>query len=236
MLIDAHCHLDLFHDPIAIVHTYENTPATCVLTTMLPSHYLSALPHLKRYKYILPAIGLHPLRAKEGLNEIALFADNVITTEYIGEIGLDLSGEGVKTKDIQNNVLKKILPMIGLNKYVSIHSRNAHEEIFTLLEEFNIGPVCFHYFTGGPAVAEKLAAKGHYFSVNHRMLKHERSNIINYISSDRILVESDGPFLTKRPLFMIEQVYNELSKVWKIDISETEKQVIKNFRMCRTKA
>jgi len=54
------------------------------------------------------------------------------------------------------------------------------------------------------------------------------------VPRDRILVESDGPFLTKRPLSMIEHVYNELSNIWHTDKVETEEIISLNFSRCRT--
>lgn len=235
MRIDTHCHLDLFDDPVATALAYDRAQAGCVMATMLPSHYQAALPHLKPFKTIWPALGMHPLRAKECKNEISLFKELVSSAEYVGEIGLDLSTEGQKTKELQLDNLKKILPIILTGKFVTIHSRNAHEEVSNFLDEYGVGPVCFHYFIGGPHAAEKLASKGHYFSINHRMLLGKHRSIVEAIPRESILVESDGPFLTKSPLSMIDHVYDELSKTWRTGKPETEKLVGQNFNECRTR-
>jgi len=234
MHIDTHCHIDLFNDPIAIIRAYERANTGCVLTTMLPSHCQAALQHLKSYKTILPALGMHPLRAKEGKNEISLFKELVSSVECIGEIGLDLSSEGQKTKEIQFDNLRRILPVIGSGKFVTIHSRNAHDDLSNLLDEYNVGPVCFHYFVGGPEAAEKLASKGHFFSINNRMLLGKHRSIVEVIPRERLLVESDGPFLTKNPLSNVEHVYDELSKTWQLNKFETDELLAMNFRKCRT--
>lgn len=235
MHIDTHCHIDLFDDPVSTACAYERAQAGCVMATMLPSHYKAALPHLKPYKAIWPALGMHPLRAEEGKKEVSLFKELVRSAEYIGEIGLDLSNEGKKTKVLQFENLRCILPMIGSGKFVTIHSRDAHDEVSSILDEYNVGPVCFHYFIGGPHAAEKLVSKGHYFSINHRMLLSKHRSLIEAIPRECILVESDGPFLTKRPLAMMDQVYDELSKIWQIGKFETEERVILNFSKCRTR-
>lgn len=204
------------------------------MATMLPSHYQAALPHLKPYKTIWPALGMHPLRAKEGKNEIFMFKEFARSADYIGEVGLDLSAEGRKTMQLQTDNLKKILPAIGNGKFVTMHCRDAHDEVSSILDEFNVGPVCFHYFIGGPYVAEKLVLKGHYFSINHRMLLNKHRSIIEAVPRERILVESDGPFLTKNPLSMVDHVYDELNKVWNTDKFETEELLAINFSRCRT--
>lgn len=234
MYIDTHCHIDLFDDPISIAKAYENAQTACVMATMLPSHFRAALPHLKPFRFIRPALGLHPLRAKEGWKEIKLFMDISSSVEFIGEIGLDLSTEGKLSKGIQLDVLRRILPTLGSGKFVTVHSRNAHEEMSRLLEEFHVQPVCFHYFIGGPRAAVELAEKGHYFSINHRMLKSKHRAILDNVPKEQILVESDGPFLTKRPLGMVKQVYNELCKIWCTDQNETEEILNLNFNRCRT--
>ena len=234
MRIDTHCHIDLFDDPISTAQAYENAQTACVMTTMLPSHYQASLPHLKPFRAVQPALGLHPLRVKEGFKEIKLFADIASSVEFIGEIGLDLSSEGKTTKDLQLDVLKRILPALDSGKFVTVHSRNAHDEVSRLLDECRVQPVCFHYFIGGPQAAAKLAKRGHYFSINHIMLTSKHRAILDTVPKEQILVESDGPFLTKRPLVMVKQVYDELSKIWHTGRNEIEELLALNFNRCRT--
>ena len=234
MRVDTHCHIDLFDDPIKTVQSYENTNTSCVMATMTPSHYQMALPHLNPYKKIMPALGMHPLRVHEGKKEIKMFIDFARSSDYIGEIGLDFSAEGKKTKEGQINVLRTILPALRDGKFITIHSRNAHEEVASLLDEYHIGPVCFHYFIGGPQAAAELAAKGHYFSINSSMLRNKHRYLADVVHHDHILVESDGPFLTKRPLTMVEHVYEELSNIWRTDKCVTEEIISLNFARCRT--
>jgi TatD DNase family protein len=234
MRVDTHCHIDLFDDPIATARTYESAQTECVMVTMLPNHYQAALPHLEPFRTVRPALGMHPLRASEGKKEISMFINLVYSTEYIGEIGLDFSSEGRRTQKLQSDILRRILPVIGNGKFVTVHSRNAHDEVSSILDEYNFAPVCFHYFIGGPHAAEKLAAKGHYFSINHRMLLNKHRSTIDAVPRDRILIESDGPFLTEHPLLMIDRIYNELSKIWHTDKFETEDILALNFSKCRT--
>lgn len=233
MRVDTHCHIDLFDDPIATARAYQSAETRCVMTTMLPSHYEAALPHVNLFRGIMLALGMHPLRVTEGKHELKMFMNLAPFADYIGEIGLDFSPEGKKTKTEQLATLKAILPTIKNGTFVTVHSRNAHDELSSLLDEYQVGPVCFHYFIGGPHAAAELSVKGHYFSINDRMLKNKHRSIIDAVPRDRILVESDGPFLTKRPLAMIEHVYDELRKIWHTDKLETEELIALNFSRCR---
>ena len=235
MLIDTHCHVDMFDNPIGLAKAYQDAKTACVLATMLPSHYQAALPHLKPFPYIQPALGMHPLRATEGRREIDLFQDLSNSVEFIGEIGLDLSAEGKKTEAIQKENLRKILPLIRDGKFVTLHSRNAQKELAMLLDEYSVGPVCFHYFIGGTRGATELSAKGHFFSLNHRMLTSKHRRIIDTVPLNRVLVETDGPFITKRPLATIRETYACLSNAWGITITEVERQLERNFKACRTR-
>ena len=74
------------------------------------------------------ALGFHPLYASENKNELRLFSQCLDKTSYIGEIGLDFSNEGLKTKDDQVFVLEKVLQLLSKkNKIVSVHSRRAEK-------------------------------------------------------------------------------------------------------------
>ena len=235
MRIDTHCHVDMFDDPIGMARAYEEAETVCVLTTILPSHYQAALPHLKPFPAIHPAIGIHPLRAREGRDEIGLFHNLSNSVEFIGEIGLDLSADGRKTGALQQENLRQILPVVAHGKFVTVHCRNAHNELSMLLDEYSVGPVCFHYFIGGPKDAAMLSERGHYFSVNHRMLSGKHQCIIDAISKSHILAETDGPFLTKRPLAALRKTYLSLSDAWGAPVSAVEEQLEKNFQACRTR-
>jgi len=224
----------MYDDPIAMARAYENAGIACVLATMLPSHYQAALPHLKPFSVIRPSLGLHPLRSVEGQKEVALFLRLASSVQYIGEIGLDLSSEGRKTRDVQYENLQSVLPAIRSGTFVTVHSRNAHKELALLLDEHSVGPVCFHYFVGGPRDAEKLAGKGHFFSINHRMLAGRHQNILDAVPRDKVIVETDGPFLTKDPLAAILKTYSIVSHAWGLSIQDVEKQIESNFQTCRT--
>lgn len=236
MLVDTHCHIDLFDDPINVAQSYCTSHTQCVMVTMLPSHYRMALPHLMKFPSVLAAIGMHPLRAKEGSNEVGLFRELSKSVEFIGEIGIDLSPEGKKTKETQIKNLNAIAPKLKDEKFVSVHSLRAYEEVGDILEKNGIDPVCFHYFTGGRAAAESLAKQGHYFSINHRMLTSRHKELVDVLPVKQVLIESDGPFLTKNPVEKTKEVYTALSEVWGIEFFETARIIKANFQTCRTRS
>ena len=139
MIIDTHCHFDMMPRPEIYIRQREQAGDIVIGMTNLPKHFQMGQPHLKGYRHIRLALGLHPLRAVEGKTQLELFRRLVDQTSYIGEIGLDFSREGIATKDEQIAVLREVLTAIqGKNKIVSVQSRRAEKELLSLLCEYEI--------------------------------------------------------------------------------------------------
>jgi TatD DNase family protein len=114
--------------PEAYIKQREQAGDIVIGMTNLPSHFQIGQAHLKGFKHIRLALGLHPLLAAESKKEVSLFKRLVDQTSYIGEIGLDFSRESYATKDDQVSVLRELLPAIrGKKKIVSVHSRRAEK-------------------------------------------------------------------------------------------------------------
>lgn len=222
MIIDTHCHFDMMPRPEIYIRQREQAGDIVIGMTNLPGHFQMGLPHLKGYRHIRLALGLHPLRAVEGIIQLELFRRLVDQTSYIGEIGLDFSREGIATKDEQIAVLREVLTAIrGKNKIVSVHSRRAEKELLNLLCEYEIKNVIFHWYSGPVDIVPSILEKGYYFSVNEAMcLSKNGQSIVNSIPRDRILTETDAPFNERTDIKVVLSYLNL-----------TEKEVYNNFRM-----
>ena len=170
--------------------------------TNLPSHFAMGNEHICNFKKVRLALGFHPQLADEHKDELPLFAKYLGRTSYVGEIGLDFSSEYISTKDIQISCLKSILEVIqGKNKIISVHSRRAEKELFSLLLDYNIKNVIFHWYSGPLPLISDIISKGYYFSINEAMtLSASGKKIIEKIPEDRILTESDAPFNRKNDI------------------------------------
>lgn len=199
MIIDTHCHFDMMPDPEAYIKEREAAGDIVIGMTNLPSHFALGFPHVKQYKHIRLALGLHPLLAAENRHEVTNFKKYISQTSYIGEIGLDFSKEGYPTKDAQIEVLRELLSAIkGKNKIVSVHSRRAEKELFSLLCEYEIPNVIFHWFSGPSNLVPAIIERGYYFSVNEAMcLSNNGRQIIARIPTERLLTETDAPYNDK---------------------------------------
>ena len=220
MIIDTHCHFDMMPNPEAYISAKEKAGDIVIGMTNLPSHFKMGFPHVKRYKHIRLALGLHPLLASENKNELPLFNCLLDQTSYIGEIGLDFSKEGLSTMEDQIYVLRKLLEKLeGRRKIISVHSRKAEKELFDLLCEYNINNVIFHWYSGPIDLIPSIISKGYYFSINEAMtISKNGRTIIKEIPRSRILTESDAPFNNKVDI-----------KEAQINMQITENEVKNNF-------
>jgi TatD DNase family protein len=93
-MVDTHCHIDLYPQPLSIAKEVEQRKITTVAVTYLPSHFELAEQHLRQFKYVRPALALHPMAAKDHEQELPKFRQLVERARLIGEIGLDFSAAG----------------------------------------------------------------------------------------------------------------------------------------------
>ena len=198
-MIDTHCHFDIMSNPEAYIYAKEVVGDIVIGMTNLPSHFCIGEPHLRSFKHVRLALGLHPLLATDKQNELQIFKNNIEKTSYIGEIGLDFSKSGISTKEIQISVLRKILSDLkGKKKIVSVHSRKAERELLDLLCEYDIKNVIFHWYSGPIGLIPSILSCGYYFSINESMtLSKNGQKIIENIPKTRILTETDAPYNSK---------------------------------------
>ena len=221
MIIDTHCHFDMMPKPEEYISQKEQAGDIVIGMTNLPSHFQMGQSHLKCYKHVRLALGMHPLLVAESKKEVQLFKKLVDQTSYIGEIGLDFSQKGVTTKEDQVAVLRELLSAIrGKKKIVSVHSRKAEKELLALLSEYEIEVVVFHWYSGSVDLIPAILGRGYYFSVNEAMcLSKNGRAIIEKIPRERVLTETDAP-------------YNERTDIREVlkQLNMTEQEIYYNFK------
>jgi len=228
-MIDVHCHFDMADNPVKYITENERKKIITIGMTNLPSHFQLGRNHVRNYKYIRLALGLHPLRANEHENEYLNFSKYVNETSYIGEVGLDFSPEGFASKNTQLKSFEFVLDCIkGKLKILSLHSRRAEKEVLEMLCDRNIENAIFHWYSGSLTVLDKIINCGFYLSVNSTMLNTENGRkIIAKIPKELILTETDYPFAEKSD---IKSVFKYLSNLWLTSEPEVERIIDDNFR------
>jgi len=224
-IIDSHAHLtwDSFAEDQEEV--IGRAFAEGVVQIVQAGVDLKTIPEMvqltEKYKEIFIGVGLHPHEAKiwnadadKQIREAAKHARVV----GIGECGLDFYYNH-SDRDAQMLCFKAQIEIArDLNKPLIIHSRDAWEDTFQLLEEIGQGKVSgvFHCFTGGPEVLPRIEALDFYVSFSGIVTFANAKNIqaaAPLVKKDRILVETDCPYLAPQP---VRGKRNEPSYVWHV--------------------
>lgn len=243
MIIDTHCHIDLYNNPEMILSECEIKGISVISMTNLPSHFEQGFPFFQKTSKCRIALGLHPLYANSHSSEIKGFLKNIDKTSYIGEVGLDFSSEGINTMSIQIESFEMILKIVtNKKKILSIHSRKAEREILELLKKYRIRNAIFHWYSGPVKLIDSIIESGYFFSINPKMIKSKSGiDIISKIPLDRLLTESDGPFIqiNQKPInpWDIKEVLSYISATRQLSYVDVERQIKNNFYnlICRLK-
>jgi TatD DNase family protein len=236
-LVDTHCHVDLYPDYAALIEETEAARIYTIAVTNTPSVFPHCLALTEGKRFMRTALGLHPQLVRERHHELALMSELLCQTKYVGEVGLDFGTQDDQERALQKRVFSKILEecaAIG-NKVLTIHSRRAATEVVDMIGDSYPGKIILHWYSGSPKVLEKAISYGFYFSINTSMTISEKGReIVNQIPRDRLLTESDGPFVkvsgrSARPTDMA-RVIDGLSEMFVLDRIQIAKTIYENFR------
>jgi TatD DNase family protein len=240
MLVDVHCHLDFKDfdsDLDKVIARCKNFKAL-ICNGVNPESNRKVLSLSKKYSLIKPALGYYPTEAIEVPTDILNKEIEFIKQAKpiaIGEVGIDYHIG--KNPEKQKQVFKKF---IELAKYLDIpiivHSRKAEEDVLNLLEESGIKKVIMHCFSGNAEQTKRAHDLGYLFSIPPTIIKNKTfKKLAKRIDADRILTETDAPFLSpygnikrNEPLF-IKETIRKLSEIKKLPEEEIQKSIIANF-------
>ena len=213
MLIDTHCHLNdeklLYFTP-DIISTSEKDKIKgyiCIGTDKKTS--LIAVKESQIFNPVYATVGYHPDYANDYNEkieeELSILAQNEKVVA-IGEIGLDYYYKDCPPKEIQKDVFEKQLNLASkLNLPVVIHIRDAFGDAIEVLKnnqsKLKNGGV-IHCYSGSIETAKILLDMGFYLSFNGVItFKNAKKNVevLKTIPLDRILVETDSPYLSPEP-------------------------------------
>ena len=210
-MIDSHCHLD--REPIyssldKVLQRSKNVGIIKLLTICTSDeNFKVVLDLVDKDSMIFGTYGIHPHEAdnfKIKKNDIIqkLHAHSKIIG--VGETGLDFYYNNSK-EDLQIESFEKhIKASIETNLPLIVHSRNAENQTFELLNKYkneNL-KILMHCFTGSAQFAEKLLDMNSYFSASGIITFKNSNNLQNTfknIPNERLLIETDSPFLAPEP-------------------------------------
>jgi TatD DNase family protein len=249
MLIDSHCHLDFpdfAKDLDGVVERARTAGVRRIVTISTRVRQRGALLGIsQRFADVYCSIGTHPHHAHEELDvsvEDLVEMTRAAKVVAVGEAGLDYhyshSPRDAQERGFRNHIAAARatgLPLV-------IHSRDADADMARILEE-EVGKGAFaavlHCFTGGSELAQRAVALGLYVSFTG-ILTFKKSDALRAIAAalpaDRILVETDAPYLApdphrgkrNEPAHVVE-VARVLAQARGISIEEAARQTTDNF-------
>ena len=249
-MIDTHAHLNdsKFDSDIDDVISRAETAGVeriIVCGYDMPSSQ-SAVDLADRYSSVFATVGIHPHDAKnfndEALQELTELSrnDKVIA---IGEIGLDFHydfsprPDQFKAFEAQIDLANKLsLPIV-------IHSRESNPEALQVLKT-NIAKIdgcVFHCFSGDEDCAREVLELGFYIGVDGPLTFKNSAvlrRVVEICPQDRLLIETDCPYLTPLPYrgkrnepAYLRYVIEEVARIWEISVEQADEITTQNAHM-----
>lgn len=214
MIIDSHCHLNIMPDDLCnidelIANARELGVERMMCIAIGPDKWQDVLDIADKYPEVYAAIGIHPCEPKDvvATDEEILKAASHPKVLAIGEIGLDYFHFDVEQEDMSwqhNRFRQQIRIAKQLNKPIVIHTRNSTPDCLQILREENAQEVggIMHCFVEDMETAVQSMELNFYISfsgiVTFKNAK-ELKEVAKSIPLDRILVETDSPYLAPMP-------------------------------------
>jgi len=247
-MIDSHCHLD--QEPLSknipeILKKSKEIGIEKILTisTTLKS-FEKILKIVEIDEIIYGTFGIHPHEANKDIiykDDIIKKANKNIKIIAIGETGLDFYYNHSNHERQISSFKSHIEAAIELDMPIIVHSRNAEEETFKVLNSYKDDKpkILLHCFTGSLKLAQNLMNLNSFFSASGIItFKNSVSlqNTFKIIPEDKLLIETDSPFLapepmrgkTNEPSFIIYTA-QKLADLRSISLDEIKKITTKNF-------
>ena len=249
MFIDSHAHLTdpaIFPNLDRVREEYKQAGVGLVLDVgcSLKSS-VDVKDNAERNEEIFFTAGCHPDSAGE-VDDKALSVIKGLTEHKkclaIGEIGLDYYYEGFDREVQKTAFIRQLDLAVELSLPVIIHSRDAWQDTVNILKEY--APklkkgFLMHCYSGSREISEILLKLGAYFSFGGALTfkNSKKSEVLKTLPIDRVLVETDCPFMAPVPYRgkvnepkYVPVVYEFIAGVYGLNVSQVEQIVEQNFK------
>lgn len=219
-LIDTHCHFDLLENPAKVL---EKAKQVGVETIIAPAVHGESLENLIKlaadFSGVWVAAGLHPIDTKDETKREKIDEQEIELVENylqkareqknkiiaIGECGLDFATATDADKKIQIQLFKQHLDWAQRFQLpLILHNRKAGEELVELITSYESKEKLrgvFHCFTGSKKLVKEVLDLDFYIGVGGILtLDRGLQEVIKTVPLEKIVLETDSPYLTPRPV------------------------------------
>jgi TatD DNase family protein len=244
MLIDVHCHCNLYLAIDEIIKDAELQGVKKIISVGMSAYGLERVLDISnRYDQLYPALGIHPeeVRLNKDIENqldsiIEIIKKNRDSICAIGEIGLD--HYFIKEKELyplQTLIFNRMLALAQeLEVPVNLHTKGAEKLVFDTLPSYSIPNINIHWYSGPDIFLKQGIDRGYYFSITPA-IKYSPpvKNVVSIVDHEHLLLESDGPVEYSGKIgtpAMIREVLNLISNIKEIPADDLEHQIEKNTR------
>lgn len=245
--VDSHAHLTMF-EPDEVEDVVDRAVAAGVGRVLVPATDAGDLDRAVELAEVLPgrvvaAVGVHPHEAASldpplrRRLESALSRSGVVA---MGEIGLDYHYMSSPREDQLAALRWQLRLAVESEMPVILHNRESWPDLITLLEEVGseLCGVC-HSFAEPPEAAARVRALGLHAGISGMVTFRRGDNVremVRSLPADRILIETDSPFLAPEPHrgrrnepAYVVHVGREVAKQLDLDLDSLARQTTANF-------
>ena len=251
MIIDSHCHLDypnLYNQLDDVIKRADDNNIKNLLTicTTLESYEKIKLI-LEKYDFVYGTFGIHPHETEKYKNIDSKYIINIKKNNKkvigVGETGLDYYYNHSEKSVQKKSFIEHINSARDLNIPLIVHSRNAEIDTYEIIKaemKNSKLKVLIHCFTGSKVFAKKLLDIGCYISISGVITfknSEELSDTVSFIPLNKLLVETDSPYLAPTPLrgkpnepsFIVHTI-EKLSQIKNVSRNIIEEKTTTNFK------
>ena len=245
MFIDVHCHLDsnYYNDIDKVINNAKkNNVNKLIYNGCNKKSNKEIIKLINKYDSVYGAVGYHPTELDDVNEKDYELLESFLSNKKIvaiGEIGLDYHYPDTN-KEKQKYAFRRQLELAEKHNIpVIVHSRDAIQDTFDIMSEYNIKGV-IHCFSGSVEMAKEFIKKGFLISVGGIITFKNAKNIIEVIKNidlSYILLETDSPYLTPEP-FRKEQnepmyipiIASKIADILNVSIEEVSSKTTDNAK------
>ncbi len=207
MIVDTHCHLDMFEDLDAVLERMRAAGVERAVTIGVDRASSEwAARAAGDHAELWATVGLHPHDAKDRTDELMARLEELAShprVVAVGEAGLDYHYDN-SPRDVQRAVFAEQIRMaMRAGTALVIHTRDAWDDTFAILESEGVPErTVFHCWSGDPDHARRAVAMGAILSFSGTITFKNASALRDAATvtpTENIVVETDSPFLTPHP-------------------------------------
>lgn len=249
MLFDSHAHIDdnrFDSDRLETIERARENGVTGIINIgadMASSARSVALA--QAHEGIYAAVGIHPHDAKAAVNadydRMAEWVEQEKKVVAIGEIGLDYYYD-LSPREVQQEVFIRHIDLARqLRKPIIIHDRDAHGDVMNIVKKEAKGIIgVFHCYSGSLEMAKEVLKLGFYVSFAGPVTfakSTKLKEIAAAVPLERLLVETDSPYLTPHPHrgrrnepAHVRLVAEEVARLRGLSLEEVAEATIQNVK------